>query len=103
MRGAELAQRIPAVYAQSCGTYGAPRVHAVLQREGPDCGRRRVARLMRLAGLGVDPRGPVCSRRSSRRPIGRRAPRAGLPGGRSGLHKAARSGGPRLYRRGPRP
>ncbi|MFD3637637.1 IS3 family transposase, partial [Streptomyces sp. NPDC058664] len=37
--------------AGSRGTYGAPRIHAVLKREGTDCGRRRVARLMRQAGL----------------------------------------------------
>ncbi|MFI8344030.1 IS3 family transposase [Streptomyces sp. NPDC085639] len=35
----------------SRGTYGAPRVHAVLKREGAGCGRRRVARLMRQAAL----------------------------------------------------
>ncbi|MFD3537787.1 IS3 family transposase, partial [Streptomyces sp. NPDC058661] len=29
----------------------APRIHAVLKREGTDCGRCRVARLMRQAGL----------------------------------------------------
>ncbi|MGW3248829.1 IS3 family transposase [Streptomyces sp. NPDC001070] len=51
VRDAELTQQITAVHEQSRGTYGAPRVHAVLQREGIGCGRRRVARLMRLAGL----------------------------------------------------
>ncbi|WP_435792323.1 IS3 family transposase [Actinacidiphila glaucinigra] len=39
------------VHTRSRGTYGAPRVLAVLQREGSACGRRRVARLMRAAGL----------------------------------------------------
>ncbi|WNM33668.1 IS3 family transposase [Streptomyces sp. Li-HN-5-11] len=51
VRDAELTKQITAVHEQSRGTYGAPRVHAVLQREGAGCGRRRVARLMRLAGL----------------------------------------------------
>ncbi|WP_406252826.1 IS3 family transposase [Streptomyces atratus] len=51
VRDAELTEQITAVHEQSRGTYGAPRVHAVLQREGAGCGRRRVARLMRLAGL----------------------------------------------------
>ncbi|MFD6875660.1 MULTISPECIES: IS3 family transposase [unclassified Streptomyces] len=37
------------MHEQSRGTYGAPRVHAVMQREGAGCGRRRVARLMRLS------------------------------------------------------
>ncbi|MEU7046746.1 IS3 family transposase [Streptomyces varsoviensis] len=49
-RDAELTQQITAVHEQSRGTYGAPRVHAVLQRKGAGCGRRRVARLMRPAG-----------------------------------------------------
>ncbi|MFD8687372.1 IS3 family transposase [Streptomyces sp. NPDC059651] len=51
VRDAELTEQITEVHAQSRGTYGAPRVHAVLKREGAGCGRRRVARLMRAAGL----------------------------------------------------
>ncbi|RSS51756.1 transposase [Streptomyces sp. WAC07061] len=33
------------------GTYGAPRIHAALKDQGQACGRRRVARLMKAAGL----------------------------------------------------
>ncbi|NBM21248.1 IS3 family transposase, partial [Streptomyces sp. GC420] len=51
VRDAELTEQITEVHQRSRGTYGAPRVHAVLQREGEECGRRRVARLMRAAGL----------------------------------------------------
>jgi putative transposase len=51
VRDAELTGQITEVYTRSRGTYGAPRVHAVLKREGAGCGRRRVARLMRAAGL----------------------------------------------------
>ncbi|WP_250287142.1 IS3 family transposase [Streptomyces atroolivaceus] len=51
VRDAELTEQITEVHARSCGTYGAPRVHAVLTREGAGCGRRRVARLMQAAGL----------------------------------------------------
>ncbi|WP_435280051.1 IS3 family transposase [Streptomyces sp. 1222.5] len=46
----ELTDQITAVQ-QSRGTYGAPRVHSALKRKGAGCGRRRVARLMRQAGL----------------------------------------------------
>ncbi|WP_216586828.1 IS3 family transposase [Streptomyces brasiliscabiei] len=51
VRHAELTGQITAVHAKSRGTYGAPRIHAVLKREGALCGRRRIARLMRAAGL----------------------------------------------------
>ncbi|MGW2638585.1 IS3 family transposase [Streptomyces sp. NPDC001348] len=51
VRDAELTEKISEVHDDSPGTYGAPRIHAVLQRQGEDCGRRRIARLMRDAGL----------------------------------------------------
>ncbi|EFE65921.1 integrase [Streptomyces viridosporus ATCC 14672] len=51
VRDAELTEQITAVRARSRGTYGAPRIHAVLRREGTACGRGRIARLMRAAGL----------------------------------------------------
>ncbi|MEW2219033.1 IS3 family transposase [Streptomyces sp. NPDC006990] len=51
MRDAELTEQIQAVHTRSRGTYGAPRVHADLNNDGVECGRRRVARLMRQAGL----------------------------------------------------
>jgi putative transposase len=43
--------QVEAIHGQSRGTYGAPRVHAELQAEGVPVGRKRVARLMRAAGL----------------------------------------------------
>jgi putative transposase len=53
----ELLARIRSIHALSKGTYGAPRVHAELIDEGRTIGRRRVARLMRSAGLfGVSKR-----------------------------------------------
>jgi HTH-like domain len=48
---AQLLARIRTVHASSRGTYGAPRVHVQLAREGVHVGRKRVARLMRMAGL----------------------------------------------------
>ncbi len=47
----QLAARIAAVHARSRRTYGAPRVHAALRAQGVRCARKRVARLMRAAGL----------------------------------------------------
>jgi putative transposase len=46
-----LSERIGALHQASRGTYGAPRIHAALTAEGTRCGRKRVARLMRRAGL----------------------------------------------------
>ncbi|MGW6606001.1 IS3 family transposase [Streptomyces sp. NPDC055036] len=57
VRDAELTEKITQVHEKSRGTYGAPRVHAVLQRQGEDCGRRRIARLTHTAGLRGRPRG----------------------------------------------
>jgi putative transposase len=47
-----LVERIRAIHQASRGTYGAPRVHAELKLgQGVRCARKRVARLMRQAGL----------------------------------------------------
>jgi len=48
---AELTDRIRAVHAASRGTYGAPRVRRELAAQGVHVARKRVARLMRIAGL----------------------------------------------------
>ena len=59
---AELTGTVRQIHAASRGTYGAPRVHAELDdAHGIRCGRKRVARLMRTAGLVG-----VCRRRSVR-------------------------------------
>jgi len=59
---AELTATIVAVHQMSRCTYGAPRVHAELRLGlGLACGRKRVARLMRSAGLAG-----VCHRRKRR-------------------------------------
>ena len=66
---AALTERILEVHRGSRDTYGYPRVHAELRALGVRCGRRRVARLMREAGI----RG--CMRGRKRRTT-RRDPRA---------------------------
>jgi transposase InsO family protein len=46
-----LTAKIEAIHRRSYGTYGRPRVHAQLRAEGVCIGAKRVARLMRAAGL----------------------------------------------------
>ena len=46
-----LTEDIRLIHAESFGTYGSPRVHAVLRGHGRRVGRSRVERLMRRAGL----------------------------------------------------
>lgn len=48
---ARVLERIRRVHLQSRGTYGAPRIHAELRFDGVRVSRKRVARLMRQAGL----------------------------------------------------
>lgn len=48
---AALIERIGAIHAGSHGTYGAPRIHAELVESGASVGKKRVARLMKVAGL----------------------------------------------------
>jgi putative transposase len=47
----ELTEKIKAIHAESKGTYGSPRIHRELGHRGVICGRRKVTRLMRTAGL----------------------------------------------------
>jgi putative transposase len=63
---AALLKRVRTVHASSRETYGAPRVHAELRAGGERHGRKRIARLMREAGLvGASRRrdGPITTRR----------------------------------------
>jgi putative transposase len=46
-----LALEVAAIHAESRGRYGSPRVHAELHQRGQRIARKRVARLMRTAGL----------------------------------------------------
>lgn len=48
---AALTEKILEVHERSRRTYGYPRVHAELKASGVECGRRRVARLMRKAAI----------------------------------------------------
>jgi putative transposase len=48
---AELSLRIRAIHKHSRATYGAPRIHAELAAQGVRVGRKRIARLMEVAGI----------------------------------------------------
>ena len=64
---ADLTRRIRTIHAGSHGTYGAPRVHAELKADSLSVGRKRIARLMRAAGIaGVSRRrsAPVTTRQA---------------------------------------
>ena len=50
-RDAELKGRILAIWIESSGIYGCPRIHAALLAEGERVSRKRVARLMRELGI----------------------------------------------------
>jgi putative transposase len=70
---ADLLARIQAIHTRSRGTYGMPRIHVELVHQGVHVGRKRVARLMRIAGLcGVSRRRWITTTR--RQPDARPAP-----------------------------
>ena len=70
-----LIAEIRVAHEASRGTYGAPRVHAELADKGIHIGRKRIARLMRKAGLaGVSRRKFVVT---TLKGDGRQAPRSG--------------------------
>ena len=61
-----LRDRIVDIHSRSRGTYGVPRIHAELAAEGVAVGRKRVARLMRQAGIqGVHRRRKVSTTRQN--------------------------------------
>jgi transposase InsO family protein len=51
MEDEELLTHIRTIHDESRGLYGSPRIHAALQQAGFRCSRKRVARLMRQAGI----------------------------------------------------
>jgi putative transposase len=86
-----LLEQIRQVHQRSRGTYGAPRIHAELRLDhGVQVGRKRVARLMRSAGL------VGCHRRRGRGLTRRTAGRPGSGLGRAGL--CCRPAGPAVDR-----
>jgi putative transposase len=66
MADAALLKHVRTIHASSRHTYGAPRIHADLRQRGERHSRKRIARLMREAGLvGASHRrgGPITTRR----------------------------------------
>jgi putative transposase len=46
-------KKIKTIHTESRQTYGSPRIHATLVSQGARCSRKRIARLMRLAGIAA--------------------------------------------------
>jgi putative transposase len=69
MANAQMQQRVVAIHTASRATYGAQRIQAELRAQGVRCSRKRVARLMRLAGVtGCHRRRFVTTRGNPKRP-----------------------------------
>ena len=82
---ADLTARVRAIHADSRGTYGAPRIHAELAEAGVAVGRKRVARVMRAAGIAGGEPAPRAAHDAPRctGPAGAGSGRAPLRGGRA--------------------
>jgi putative transposase len=63
-RDEALTEEITAIHARSRENYGAPRIHAELREQQVPCSKKRVARLMRLAGLQGRRKGGTKAKRS---------------------------------------
>jgi len=70
----ELKRRIEAIWRESDGTYGCPRIHAALRAEGRPINRKRVARLMRELKIAGVTRRRFKTDTTRRRPGARPAP-----------------------------
>lgn len=51
VENARLSEKIKDIHEHHRGIYGSPRIHAELKRDGENCSRKRVARLMSEQGL----------------------------------------------------
>jgi putative transposase len=67
-----LAEKLKSLHQESRGTYGAPRLTEQLKTHGYKCGRKRVASLMRKAGI-------IGCARKRFRPMGTTYPKHNLP------------------------
>ncbi len=47
----QLIEKLKKLHTESRGTYGAPRLHAQLKAQGNSCGQKRIAKLMKKAGI----------------------------------------------------
>ena len=67
----ELMRLIQRIHAESDGVYGSAKICAELNEEGYPCGRHKVARLMRIAGLKGCPKRPfkVTTQRDPSHPV----------------------------------